>query len=71
MKKLLIVLTLLATFLLSGCGEHYPEVRIDVGLTKSYREICIGAPYKYDGFDISNADSGKDLIIHFIKGAEE
>ena len=70
MKKLLIVLMLLSTLLLSACDESYPSITIHEGGGKDSRVIDIGQPYKYDGFDIENADGGKDLILHFIKGTE-
>lgn len=71
MKKLLIVLMLLSTLLLSACDESYPSITIHEGGGKDSRSISIGQPYKYDGFDVENIDGEKDLILHFIKGAEE
>ena len=71
MKNLLIVLMLLSTLLLSACNESYPSITISDGIKSDSRTISIGQPYKYDGFNISDTDGGKDLILHFIKGAQK
>ena len=71
MKKLFIVLMLLSTLLLSACNESYPSVIINDSIKSDSRRISIGQPYKYDGFNISDTDSGKDLVLHFIKREQE
>ena len=73
MKKLFIGPILLAMILLlSGCANNrYPVVSIDESRFESIIEICIGQPYKYDSFDVTNTDNGKDLVLHFIRETEE
>lgn len=66
---------IIATFIIlliacavSGCGEDLPRVVIYTGTIKNYRNIDIGKPYVYEGFDIESTDNGKDLILHFTNG---
>ena len=68
MKKFIFVASvLILLFTLSGCGEHLPEVEINLGPRKSYITIDIGKPYAYKDFNIENTDGGKDLILHFVE----
>lgn len=67
-KIIAIFLVLLIVCTVPGCGEHYPNVEVVTSLTDSTREITIGEPYTYIGFDLENTDSGKDLILHFTEG---
>lgn len=69
MKKIvLIVISALIIFGLCGCSK-YPLVHVDTGPFDANREITMGSPYKYDGFDIESTEEGNDVILHFIKEA--
>lgn len=65
-----IFLFLLIVCTVTGCGEHYPHVTIHNAAWESTREITIGKPYVYVGFDLKNTDGGKDLILHFVEDEE-
>ena len=54
--------------MLSGCGEHYPAIKIFPGAWSSYINIDVGKPYIYKGFDTITTNEGKNLILHFEKG---
>lgn len=69
-KIIAIFLVLLIVCTVSGCGEHYPNVVVNNACTESTRQITIGKPYTYIGFDLENTDGGKDLILHFTEGEE-
>lgn len=61
-----VAIFILLSTLLTGCGENYPLVKVRQGEMSSFVDICIGKPYKYDGFDIQTLDNGdKELILHF------
>lgn len=60
------LLLIVCTF--SGCDENYPTVIVDNDRWETDREIAIGEPYSYQGFDLENTDGGKDLILHFTEG---
>ena len=69
MKKLALLMFGIAVAMsLSGCGNHYPSVKIDEGLFYECIDIDIGSPYKYKDFDVVPIDGGKDLILHFVEG---
>ena len=67
-KIIAIFLVLLIVCAVSGCGENYPYVEVHNAIWGSVREILIGKPYTYNGFDVENTDGGKDLILHFTEG---
>ena len=69
-RIILIFLLLLIVCTVSGCDEHYPNVVVNNAVTESPREITIGKPYVYVGFDLESTDGGKDLILHFTEGEE-
>lgn len=64
----LMLITLCMIMMLSGCGEHYPAIKIFTGAWSSYINIDVGKPYIYKGFDITTTNDGKNLILHFEKG---
>lgn len=66
-RIILIFLLLLIVGMFSGCDENYPYVVVNNAKVESNREISIGKPYTYIGFDIEDTDGGKDLILHFTK----
>ena len=67
LSYILILLLLLVACLFAGCDEDYPSVVVHNNRAESSREISIGKPYTYIGFDIEDTDGGKDLILHFTK----
>ena len=69
-KIIAIFLLLLIVCTVSGCNEDYPCVVVHNSHLESSREITIGKPYTYIGFDLENTDGGKDLILHFEEGEE-
>ena len=69
-KIIAILLLLLIICTVSACDEQYPNVVIDNAREESSREITIGKPYTYIGFDLENTDGGKDLILHFTENEE-
>ena len=64
----LMLITLCMIMMLSGCGEHYPAIKIFPGAWSSYINIDVGKPYIYKGFDTITTNEGKNLILHFEKG---
>lgn len=69
-RIILTFLLLLIICMFSGCDEDYPSVVVHNDRAESSREISIGKPYKYIGFDLENTDGGKDLILHFEESEE-
>ena len=67
MSKRIILLFILLLFVCSssGCDENYPSVVVQNDRWESAREVTIGEPYSYQGFDLENTDGVKDLILHF------
>ena len=71
-KKIIAFSILLLTVcIISGCGVSYPSIRIYTSRFEAFRDIDIGKPYVYEGFDIENTDSGKDLILHFAEEKDD
>ena len=63
-KIIALMLCIIIGVTLCGCAS-YPNVRIDTGTWDVVRDIDIGAPYEYIGFDAQTTDKGKNLILHF------
>ena len=65
-----VLLVLLIVCTVSACNENFPNVVVDNASTESSRQITIGKPYTYIGFDLENTDGGKDLTLHFTEDEE-
>ena len=75
MNKKIIMIVLFISMIISvtGCGMKrvYPKVLIDTHPTHPINEIDIGDKYEYVHFDITETDSGKDVIVHFERRTDE
>ena len=73
-KKIIMMVICLAMLIsVTGCGHKrvYPKVFIDTAPMYSMHEIDIGDKYEYVNFDITETDSGKDVIVHFERRTDE
>lgn len=63
-KRIVMLVLILGT--LTGCSENRrPSVMIDQSAFKTFSRIDIGNKYEYVNFDVTETDTGKDVIVHF------
>lgn len=75
MNKRIVMLVLILVLILgtlTGCNENrHPSVLIDSGTFKAVSRIDIGNKYEYVNFDVTETDTGKDVIVHFERRTDE
>ena len=69
MIMLIFILVILNT--LTGCSTFRPSVIIDESAFGGDSRIDIGNKYKYVNFDVTETDTGKDVIVHFERRTDE
>lgn len=63
-KRIVMLILILCT--LTGCNANrHPSVLIDVSTFGAVSRIDIGNKYEYVNFDVTETDTGKDVIVHF------
>lgn len=72
-KRIVMLVLILGT--LTGCNNNirsrYPSVIIDPSMFESFNRIDIGNKYEYVNFDVTETDTGKDVIVHFERRTNE
>ena len=69
-KRIAMLVLILGT--LTGCtANRHPSVLIDLGTFNAVSRIDIGSKYEYVNFDVTETDTGKDVIVHFERRTDE
>ena len=66
-KRMLMLISILVIMnILTGClAGRRPSVLIDKSTFEAVIRIDIGNKYEFVDFDITETDTGKDVIVHF------
>ena len=71
-KMLMLIFILVILNTLTGCrASRRPSVLIDPSTFGPVSRIDIGSKYEYVNFDVTETDTGKDVIVHFERRADE
>lgn len=71
-KRIIMLVLVLILGMLTGCNENrHPSVIIDSSTFQAVSRIDIGNKYKYVNFDVTETDTGKDVIVHFERRTDE
>ena len=63
---MLVVMLVLILGTLTGCtSSRHPSVIIDPSTFDAVCRIDIGDKYEYVNFDVTETDTGKDVVVHF------
>ena len=69
-KRIVMLVLILGT--LTGCqANRRPSVLIDPSTFRAVHRIDIGNKYEYVNFDVTETDTGKDVIVHFERRTDE
>lgn len=69
-KRIVMLVFILGT--LTGCNTNrHPSVLIDQSTFGVVSRIDIGDKYEYINFDVTETDTGKDVIVHFERRTDE
>ena len=69
-KRIVMLVLILGT--LTGChSNRRPSVLIDPSTIGFVSRIDIGSKYEYVSFDVTETDTGKDVIVHFERRTDE
>ena len=71
-RMLMLIFILVILHTLTGCRTNcLPSVHIDTSTFGAVSRIDIGNKYKYVNFDVTETDTGKDVIVHFERRTDE
>ena len=70
-KMLMLMFILIIPNTLTGCASRRPSVIIEPSTFGAASRIDIGSKYEYVNFDVTETDTGKDVIVHFERRTDE
>jgi len=74
-KMLMFIFILIILNTLTGCRSNpdgrYPSVLIDPSKFGAVRRIDIGGKYEYVNFEVTETDTGKDVIVRFERRTDD
>lgn len=69
-KRIVMLALILCT--LTGChSNRRPSVLINPSTFEAVSRIDIGSKYEYVNFDVTETDTGKDVIVHFERRTDD
>ena len=71
-RMFMLIFILVVLNILTGCrASRRPSVLIDKSTFDAVIRIDIGYKYEFVDFDITETDTGKDVIVHFERRTDE